>query len=256
VSDYNAMDLAERGQPLPPAATPPDLSIVIPAFNEQRRLPATLATICGYLRAQQLRWELIIVDDGSTDDTSSLVETLAYADDRVRLIKAQHRGKGHAVGLGVLGSRGHQILLCDADLPTPIEDVALLQRAVRCGASVAIGSRARLDGTQPGDVRPHPARAMLGRAANALIRAIAIPDIRDTQCGFKLYEGDRARAAFRRARIDGWAFDIEVLRIFSRRGWPIREVPVRWVHQKGSKVRPIDYLWTFRDLVRIRLADR
>jgi len=154
----------------------------------------------------------------------------------------------------VLASSGQQILVTDADLPTPIEELESLQREMRSGASAAIGSRARL-GIERADVRQHPTRALLGRLANGVIRALAVPGIHDTQCGFKLFDGTKARATFTAARIDGWGFDIEILRRFCRQGWQISEVPVSWEHQQGSKLRPVDYLITLGELIRIRFSE-
>ncbi|MFI9836903.1 dolichyl-phosphate beta-glucosyltransferase [Nonomuraea sp. NPDC051941] len=232
-----------------------DLSVVIPAYNEEARLGATLAAVQAHLSATPLSWELIVVDDGSADRTLAVASAAAGTEPRIRVIRwPANRGKGHAVRRGVLVSRGHQVLFTDADLATPIEEFGRLRAALGRDAGAAIGSRAR-----PGSrilVRQHPARHLLGTLGNRLIRTLAVPGIADTQCGFKLFDGDKARVVFGRARLDGWAFDVEILRAFARRGWPVREVPVRWSHRPGSKLRAHHYLLTLGDLCLLRCEGR
>ncbi|WP_433515904.1 dolichyl-phosphate beta-glucosyltransferase [Nonomuraea sp. CA-143628] len=231
-----------------------DLSVVIPAYNEERRLGATLTAVLGYLRGTSLRWELIVVDDGSTDGTAALARRVARDEPGVRVLRhPANRGKGCAVRHGVLASRGGQVLFTDADLATPIEELAGLRATLALGADAAIGSRAC-----PGarvETPQHVVRRLLGTLGNRLIQASAVPGVADTQCGFKLFDGEKARLAFGRARVDGWGFDVEILRAFSRRGWVVREVPVRWAHQPGSKLRPHHYLRMLIELCRV-LAGR
>ncbi|MBH5337583.1 glycosyltransferase family 2 protein [Streptomyces pactum] len=251
------------GDTLPTAATV-DLTVVVPAYNEEHRLPRTLDAICRYLRSSPGRhasWEVLVVDDGSTDATAQAVRSAAVTEPRIRLLgppagtarpaplTANH-GKGHAVRLGVLASRGRRVLVTDADLATPIEELALLHDRLDAGCAAAIGSRAR-----PGsriEVRQHALRHLLGRAGNRVIRALAVPGVGDTQCGFKLFDGDRARTAFGRSRTDGWGIDVEILRMFQQARWPVAEVPVRWAHQSGSKVRARDYPAVLWELLRLR----
>ncbi|TDD18011.1 dolichyl-phosphate beta-glucosyltransferase [Nonomuraea diastatica] len=228
-----------------------DLSVVIPAYNEERRLAHTLARVTGHLRASALSWEVVVVDDGSADATGDVAEAAAGDEPRVRVLRLPvNRGKGRAVREGVLISVGRQVLVCDADLATPIEELAGLREALARGADVAIGSRAvpgaRIEARQPWF------RKTSGILANVLIRLLAVPGVADTQCGFKLFDGDKARAAFRLCRVDGWGGDVEVLRMFGERGWRVREVPVRWSHQPDSKVRPHQYLVTLGEVLRIR----
>ncbi|WP_394297371.1 dolichyl-phosphate beta-glucosyltransferase [Streptomyces albus] len=229
-----------------------DLTVVIPAYNEEHRLRRGVDEVCRYLRAGGGRWEVIVVDDGSTDGTAAVAAEAAAGEPRVRLIRTPvNRGKGHAVRRGVLASRGRRVLYCDADAATPIEELARLAARLDAGYAAAIGSRAH-----PGariEVRQHPLRELLGKAGNRLIRALAVPGIRDTQCGFKLFDGDKARSAFARARTDGWGFDVEILRHFHAHGWPMAEVPVRWAHQPGSKVGPRDYVRVLAEVVAVRL---
>ncbi|TVL89365.1 dolichyl-phosphate beta-glucosyltransferase [Streptomyces sp. SAJ15] len=248
----------------PPTSGTVDLTVVVPAYNEEHRLPRTLDAICRYLRASPGRhadWEVVVVDDGSTDATAAAVREAAASEPRIRLLGppstaappasfAGNHGKGHAVRMGVLASRGRRVLVTDADLATPIEELASLHDRLDAGWAAAIGSRAH-----PGadiEVRQHPLRQLLGRAGNRVIRAVAVPGIRDTQCGFKLFDGDRARAALGRSRVDGWSIDVEILRMFHEAGWPVAEVPVRWAHQTGSKVRPLDYGRVLVEVLRLR----
>ncbi|WP_432012497.1 glycosyltransferase [Streptomyces cucumeris] len=257
-----------RPTPTPPRAPDTvDLTVVVPAYNEEHRLPRTLDAICRYLRSSPGRhpgWEVVVVDDGSTDGTADAVRAAAATEPRIRLLGPPpgtlratpvtgNHGKGHAVRLGVLASRGRRVLVTDADLATPIEELAALHDRLDEGYAAAIGSRAHPP-EAAGAVRRHPLRHLLGEAGNRIIRAVAVPGVRDTQCGFKLFEGDRARAVFGRSRLDGWCIDVEILRMFHGARWPVAEVPVRWAHQPGSKVRATDYGRVLLELVRLRVA--
>ncbi|MGW7050593.1 glycosyltransferase [Streptomyces sp. NPDC054887] len=236
-----------------------DLTVVVPAYNEERRLGPTLDAIRAHLNANPgrwNRWELIVVDDGSTDGTADAVRAAAAKEPRILLVEADetgNRGKGHALRRGVLASRGARVLVTDADLATPIEELDRLDKELAQdeeGLAAAIGSRAHPESSI--DVHQRRVREWLGRLGNRLIRAVAVPGIRDTQCGFKLFDGDKARAAFADARLDGWGTDVEILQFFRRAGWQVAEVPVRWAHQAGSKVRPVDYLNVLVELARLR----
>ncbi|MEU3736840.1 dolichyl-phosphate beta-glucosyltransferase [Streptomyces sp. NPDC032198] len=238
-----------------------DLSVVVPAYNEERRLAPTLAAIRAYLEdgtdggpagsGDGTRWELIVVDDGSTDGTLDIAADAEAADPRVRLVHSpRNRGKGHALRLGVLASRGDRVLITDADLATPIEELECLDKALAEGHAAAIGSRARPGATI--ESHQHRLRELLGRTGNFLIRTVAVPGVRDTQCGFKLFDGDRAREAFAASRLRGWGIDVEILQYFRRSGWPVAEVPVRWAHQEGSKVRPVDYAKVLAELTSLK----
>ncbi|MFF3380713.1 glycosyltransferase [Streptomyces sp. NPDC002680] len=229
-----------------------DLTVVVPAYNEEARLGPTLDAITGHLRENEGRWgdwEVVVVDDGSTDGTGALVTALA--DPRVQLVTSpRNRGKGHALRLGVAASRGARVLVTDADLAAPIEELEVLDKALGEGHAAAIGSR-----SVPGSTiehHQHLVREFLGRAGNLLIRRVAVPGIRDTQCGFKLFDGDRARTAFAASRLNGWGIDVEVLQHFRRADWPVAEIPVRWAHQSGSKVRPLDYARVLAELTALK----
>lgn len=249
----------------PGIGTAADLTVVVPAYNEEHRLRPTLDAICAYLRADPERWgdwELIVVDDGSTDGTAAVAAETASDEPRVHVLTSdENRGKGHALRLGVLASYGRRVLVTDADLATPIEELDALDELLseedgaydhEYGPATAavIGSRALPDSRV--EVRQRPVREWLGRLGNRLIRLVAVRGIHDTQCGFKLFDGDKARAAFAASRLDGWGIDVEILRHFRRAGWPVAEVPVRWSHQSGSKVRPADYGRVLLELVRLR----
>ncbi|MFJ6568914.1 glycosyltransferase [Streptomyces sp. NPDC091292] len=227
-----------------------DLSVVVPAYNEEHRLGPTLEAICAHLGAADSRWgtwELIVVDDGSTDATRKIADEAAARDVRVQVVASERNGgKGHALRLGVLATYGRRVLVTDADLAAPIEELDHLDKALSEGHAAAIGSRATPGATI--ENRQHRVRELLGRTGNFLIRGIAVPGIRDTQCGFKLFDGDLAREAFAASRLSGWGIDVEILQYLRRQGAPVAEVPVRWAHQPGSKVRPLDYARVLAEL--------
>lgn len=230
-----------------------DLTVVIPAYNEEQRLGPTLDAIRDHLeKTYRGEWELIVVDDGSTDRTAEIAADAAAADPRVQLLSGdRNRGKGHALREGVLASYGRRVLVTDADLAAPIEELDHLDKALADGHTAAIGSRARPGATI--GAHQHRLRELLGRSGNFLIRSVAVPGIRDTQCGFKLFDGDRAREAFAASRLRGWGIDVEILEYFRRAGWPVAEVPVRWSHQEGSKVRPLDYVRVLAELTALKI---
>ncbi|AZK95503.1 dolichyl-phosphate beta-glucosyltransferase [Streptomyces tsukubensis] len=233
------------------------LSVVVPAYNEAERLLPTLHAVRDHLDADPGRWgswELIVVDDGSTDDTAAVAREAAADDPRIHVVTSpENHGKGHALRQGVLASYGSRVLVTDADLATPIEELDHLDTLLTDrDAAAVIGSRAHPDSRI--DVHQWRGREWLGRAGNLLIQAVAVPGLRDTQCGFKLFDGERARAAFAASVLDGWAIDVEILRHFRRSDWPVVEAPVRWSHRPGSKVRPLDYARVLGELVRLRTA--
>ena len=232
----------------------PYLSVVIPAYNEEARLPATLERIASFLETRPYPWEILVVDDGSRDKTPEVVRDFGR-DRPVRLLASDHQVKGGAVRQGMLDAAGEAILMTDADLCTPIEAVEALLRAVEEGYDVAIGSRA-----VPGSVltvRQPAYRELLGRGGNLLIQGLLLPGLHDTQCGFKLFRRHAAREVFRRSVMSGVSFDIEVLYLARRLGYRIKELPIHWSHQPGSKMRLIrDYGGTLRDLLTIRRLHR
>jgi dolichyl-phosphate beta-glucosyltransferase len=240
--------------PPPKDATPVvDLTVVIPAYNEEQRLGASIEAVRAYLDESGGSWELVIVDDGSTDQTATVVEAAVAQEPRIRLIRSpRNRGKGHAVRVGVLASVGTDVLVSDADLSTPISELEELRRG-RGDAVVVIGSRSDLSKIA---VHQSIVRETLGRFGNWIIRAVVLDGVNDTQCGFKLFDGASARGLFAATTVDGWAFDVEVLHLCRRFGWPMAEVPVRWAHAAGSKIRPSAYAQVLSDVARLRLTHR
>jgi len=233
-------------------------SLVIPAFNERSRIEACVRGIAGWLASQPggWTWEVLIVDDGSTDGTKAAAERAAQAERLpVKVLRNEvNRGKGRAVRTGVLASTGDPVLVSDVDLSTPLTEWTKLADHLP-SHPVVVGSRALREDLVR---RKQPLyRRLLGRAGNVLVRALAVPGIHDTQCGFKLFQGDVARDLFRLARIDGFAFDMEILYLARRRGLAIAEVPVLWFNSPESKVSVWrDALPTLRDLVRLRWMHR
>jgi dolichyl-phosphate beta-glucosyltransferase len=229
------------------------LSLIIPAYNEERRIAPTLARVTEYLEARRESYEVIVVDDGSHDRTCEVVREVAATNPHVQLLALpQNAGKGAAVRAGVLASRGVSVLFSDADLSTPIEEIERLEARLRDGADVAIGSRA-----SAGDVEREQRlfRRIQGRAFHLAMRALGLRvagKIKDTQCGFKLFRGPVARVLFRELKLAGFAFDVELLELALDR-FDVAEVPVAWQHADGSKVRPgIDAMKMLADVVRIR----
>ena len=233
-----------------------ELSVVIPAFNEAARIERGLEHVTRFLEARHIGWEIIVVDDGSRDSTSLIVQRFiagqpASAAPRTSLVRLDaNRGKGAALRAGVAASRGARVLTMDADLATPIEELDVLERALQAGARVATGSRAVASSNV---TRPQSAlRVLLGRAGNLWIRSLAVSGVHDTQCGFKLFDGEVARTLFALSREDRFGIDIEVLCLAQRHlGLTVAEVGVHWEHQDGSKVRWKDYLDVFVKVPRI-----
>jgi dolichyl-phosphate beta-glucosyltransferase len=232
---------------------PPYLSIIIPAFNERRRLPDTLSQVLAFLAAQTYPAEVIVVDNGSTDGTSEVVLDAARRNPGVRLVRDERRGKGLATRLGMRAAQGEYRFLCDADLSMPIDQVSRFLPPQVTDVDIVIGSR-----EAPGSMRigEPPHRHWIGRGFNTLVRLLAVPDIHDTQCGFKCFRGTVAEDLFSVQRLDGWTFDVEVLFVARRRGYRMVELPIPWSYRPGSRVRPVrDSLLMFFDLIRIRLHD-
>jgi dolichyl-phosphate beta-glucosyltransferase len=229
------------------------VSIVIPAYNEQARLPATLERVIAYLAGKQFQFaEIVVVDDGSRDGTAKLVEDWQRDHASIRLVRNPgNRGKGFTVRHGVLESKGEWILTTDADLSAPIEELDKLIAAVeRENAKVAIGSRA-LDRSLVG-VHQSPFREFAGRVFNVLMRLVTGLPFRDTQCGFKLFEAGAAREIFSRQILEGFSFDVEDLVIAKVLGLKAIEVPVVWNNVEGTKVSALNGAASYAALIGIR----
>ena len=228
------------------------LSIVVPCYNEEQRLPRTIEQVERYLDDKNLDYELILVDDGSTDGTRLIMDAAAERNRFVRLeALPQNRGKGRALAEGVASARGSEILVTDADLSTPIEELEKLQAQLDQGAGVAIASRAlrasRVEVSQP------IYRVLMGKVFNLLVQAVLLPGIWDTQCGFKLFRADVAHDAFGRLTTDGFGYDPEVLYRAKQLGVKIAEVPVVWRNSAPTKVSPIkSSIDMFKHVVRVR----
>lgn len=226
---------------------------MIPAFNEERRLGPSLKLVQAYLRRRKLLTEVIVVDDGSSDGTQALVQSLARSFKGLRLLPlGRNCGKGAAVKAGVMAARGRQILFSDADLSTPLDELGALQAALKAGADVAIGSRA-LDRSRTSVRQPYY-REAAGRAFNKVVQLLSVPGIQDTQCGFKLFQAPVAKRLFALQQVTRFGFDVEVLFLAKLAGLKIAEIPVRWVNSPETKVRPVrDGGRAFIDLALIRL---
>lgn len=223
------------------------MSVVIPAYNEERRLPPTLGTVVAHLRGLGQPFEVVVADDGSADATAAVA---GDAGPEVRVLRLPHRGKGAAVRAGVLAARGDLMLVTDADLSTPIVELDRLVEALeRC--EVAIGSRHVAGARVP--VPQRPDRRVMGRAFNLLVQALVLPGLRDTQCGVKLFRRDAGLAVFERCQSDGFAFDVEALALARGLGYRVAEVPVEWRNSPDSRVRPlVDVPRMFLELLTIR----
>lgn len=230
------------------------LSVVIPAYNEERRLGPSLERIFAYLKSRKKPFEVLVVDDGSSDSTAPLVRRLMKTHKGLRLVmNGGNRGKGASVKHGVEQAKGDSILMSDADLSTPIEALSDLEAALK-HADIAIGSRAidrgRITKRQPFY------REFGGRFFNLLVRALTVDGISDTQCGFKLFKAGPARKIFALQRVPRFGFDVEALYVARKMGLKIEEISVAWENSPETKVRPVrDGLRTFLDLALIRWYD-
>ena len=239
---------------LPESSPPPALSIIVPAYNEADRLPETLRRILSFAEARGDRFEVLVVDDGSEDRTREVASQVRPGRVKVQVLSLpENRGKGAAVRAGMRAARGAQLLFTDADLSTPIEELVRLEEALHEGAAIAIGSRA-VPGSQV-VVRQPWYRQTMGKLFNLFVQFIALPGVRDSQCGFKLFRRDAAQVLFGLQRLPGFSFDVEVLFLAQRLGYSIAEVPVRWYNSPASRVHPVlDSARMLRDLFRIRWA--
>jgi dolichyl-phosphate beta-glucosyltransferase len=232
-----------------------DLSVIIPAYNEEPRIGPSLERVVTYLGSSRWTSEVLVVVDGSRDRTAEVVRGVA-TDVPIRVLDSGvNHGKGSCVRRGMLEALGDLRVFSDADLSTPIEEVERLAATVAAGYDVAIGSR-HLPGSRI-EIRQPWWRQAMGRAFNACTRRLVMTGIRDTQCGFKLFSADAARRIFPRQRIEHFGFDVELLWIARRLGLRVAEIPVTWIDDPRSTVRPIsDAARMLVDLVRIRRADR
>jgi len=227
------------------------LSVIVPAYNEAERLPSTLSKIVEHLSTRPQTFEVIVVDDGSTDVTASIVEKYYQQSGKVRLIKNPgNRGKGYAVRNGMLHASGQYLIFSDSDLSTPVEDIDLLLSPLQRGYDVVIGSRA----LRPEWIYPRQplSRQLVGRIFNLCIRGVTFLEVHDSQCGFKGFRRDAAKMIFSRQKLTGFGFDVEIAYLARKYGFRLLEVPVHWSNNLASKVHPFrDGPLMFLDLLRI-----
>ncbi len=232
----------------------PLLSIIIPAHNEENRLPRTLEQVFDFLEKQDYQAEVLVVENGSTDRTYELARGYADKKRNMHVIREAARGKGLAVRRGMLEAQGEYRLMCDADLSMPIEEVAKFLPTAMENFDIAIASR-----EAPGAVRYDEPfyRHLGGRLINLVIRLLILPGLQDTQCGFKCFHAKVADDLFRRQTLSGWSFDIEILFIARRHGYRVCEIPIDWYYRSESKVNAfVDAPRMVRDIFRIHTNAR
>lgn len=239
---------------LPNASGSIERSIIIPAHNEASRIPPYLRSITAYLRSLGQPYEILVIDDGSTDATASVVEAMIATAPEIQLLRAPLRqGKGAAVRRGMTAAVGRLQLFADADGATPIQELARLEQALAGGADLAIGSRTLASRLPDYAIKARWHRTVLGNLFNTVAQQSGLKGISDTQCGFKLFSRTVAQDLFSVSSIDGYGFDLELLYVARQRGYRIAEIPVNWTDQPGSKVRALrDGLSMLRELALIR----
>ena len=232
----------------------PLLSIIIPAHNEENRLPRTLEQVLAFLQQQNFESEVLVIENGSTDRTYEVAQGFTARHGNLRVIHEQGRGKGLAVRRGMLEAHGRYRLMCDADLAMPVEEITKFLPSALQESDIAIASR-----EAQGSVRYNEPmfRHLGGRGINLVIRLLILPGLQDTQCGFKCFRAEVADDLFRRQTLTGWSFDIEILFIARRHGYRVREVPIDWYYQPESKVNALrDALRMIADIFRIHANAR
>ena len=231
-----------------------ELSVIIPAFNEEKRLGKTLEIIKSFLDGKGFEYEVIVVDDGSGDNTVKVArESALAAAGRLKLLSNEkNRGKGYSVRRGISGSCGRRVLFSDADLSTPITEMDKLSALLDGACQIAIGSRSVKDS----DVKVHQPliRQTMGKVFNLFVKILMYRDYNDTQCGFKMFDGDTARSLVPGLKIDGFCFDVELIYLARKKGYKVKEAGVVWENSPESKVDPIkSSMEMFLNLFRIKL---
>ncbi len=230
------------------------LSVVIPAYNEEKRIGSTLLAVDRYLSEQDYSYEIIVVSDGSKDKTAQVVNKFSQLVKNLKLIdNKENHGKGWVVRQGMLGAAGQIRLFMDADNATTVDHFERMKPFFDRGYEIVIGSRDRKDA--PGAKQAVPQaflKRQLGNTGNILIQLLAVPGVWDTQCGFKAFSAKATHDIFSRSKINRWGFDIEALALARKLGYKIGIIPVYWVNQPGSKVNLRGYLNTFRELFKVR----
>jgi dolichyl-phosphate beta-glucosyltransferase len=226
------------------------LSVVIPAYNEEKRIGSTLKKIIEFFNAKKSNYEIIVVDDGSKDNTVNIIKDIFRNEIKI-IANKKNKGKGYSVRSGFLSANGKYLLFSDADLSTPIEEADKLSKALRGDFQVIIGSRALKDS----DVLVHQPiyRELMGKIFNVFVKLICLGGIKDTQCGFKLFTARAGKEICKLQRLDRFSFDVEMLFIAKKKGYKISEVPIRWSNDPETKVGAIkDSINMFKDLLIIR----
>jgi len=229
------------------------LSIIIPAYNEEKRLGDSLEKIYNFLKDKNFNYEIIVIDDNSTDSTSKVASlSILNQNNRMKILNnPKNTGKGYSIKRGIMEAKGEYILFSDADLSTPIEEIEKLLPIVQSEYDIAIGSR----GISGAEIKIHQPfyREYMGKIFNKLVHIFAIKGIKDTQCGFKLFKRSAAKTIAPKLKINGFAFDVEMLYLAEKLGFKIKEVPVIWINSFTSKVNPLyDSLKMFIELLNIR----
>lgn len=233
-----------------PARTPL-LSIVIPAFNEQNRLPESLAQVDAFVSAQSYPIELIVVNNNSHDATYQIAEDFVQGHAYARVLNEPRQGKGAAVKCGAMAGEGQYLFICDADFSMPVEEINKFLPPALDAYDVAIASR-EVPGARRIDEPGY--RHLMGRVFNFVVRVLAIPGIQDTQCGFKVFRRDVAHDLFQLQTIEGWGFDVELLFIALQRGYRLVEVPITWYYRPQSRISPLKDSFTMvLEVLRVRL---
>lgn len=209
------------------------ISIVVPAYNEAARIGRTLETLCEHLQQRSWEWELRVVDDGSTDQTASIAQSIAADEPRLVVQREPHRGKGGAVKAGLQAATGWYRFMCDADLSMPISELKRFLPPLLDGYDVAIGTREGAAARRIGEPR---SRHLVGRMFNLAVQRLVLPGIEDSQCGFKMFTAPAVEAILPHTSVEGWAFDVEMLAIARARGLRIVEVPIEWHYRSESRL--------------------
>ena len=236
-----------------PPAEPISISIVIPAYNEESRIAATLGLLCEHFQQRPWDWEIRLVDDGSTDRTAAIADGFAADEPRLVVQREPHRGKGGAVKAGLLAARSHYRFMCDADLSMPIDELKRFLPPLAGDFDVAIASR---EGHAARRVGEPFYRHAVGRVFNRFVQTIILPGIEDSQCGFKMFTARAVETIFPHVTIDGWAFDVEALTIARARRLRIVEVPIEWHYREESRLSIVgDGFGMLRELLAVKWRD-
>jgi len=228
------------------------LSVVLPVYNEERLIRSTIFEVEKYLKEQDYTYEIIAVNDGSSDGTARILNNICSEIEYVKIINnAENRGKGNSVRKGMLAATGKYRLFMDADNSTSITEVKKFLEALEGGVGAAIGDRTLSNSVI---LQHQPVyKKILGNIGNFFIRALTIPGIKDTQCGFKCFTHQLVSDIFPDLGIDRWAFDVEILALALKRGYRIKTIPIVWKNRSESRVKVIDYFFTFTDLIKIKI---